>query len=89
MVKLNHSVLDVPVCDINTLMYYLETTLEHASKLIGVFMDFREDINGDSASDNSLNLEALDELMFATKKISSKADALQNKVANLKKIVNA
>lgn len=84
MKELNHNDLNQSVCEINLVMDYLDITLNHASKLLGTFMCFESDKNGNAISDTSLNFEALDELAFAVKKISSKADALQNKVAALK-----
>jgi hypothetical protein len=84
MKNLSYKELNQPVCEINLIMDYLDITLNHASKLIGTFMTFDADENGNAKTDTSLNFEALDELAFAVKKISSKADILQNKVVALK-----
>lgn len=87
MKNLNCRELNQPVCEINLIMDYLDVTLSHASRLIGAFMTFETDENANAISDTSLNFEALDELVFAAKKISSKADMLQNKIVELKKLV--
>lgn len=84
MKNLNRNELNQSVCEINLVMDYLDITLNHASKLLGTFMSFESDENENAISDTSLNLEALDELAFAVKKISSKADILQNKITALK-----
>ena len=84
MKNLSHRELNQPVCEINLVMDYLDITLNHASKLLGTFMSFDSEENGNAITDTSLNFEALDELAFAVKKISSKADILQNKVVALK-----
>lgn len=84
MKNLSHRELNQPVCEINLIMDYLDITLSHASKLLGTFMSFESDKNENAISDTSLNFEALEELAFAVKKISSKADILQNKVVALK-----
>lgn len=84
MKNLSHRELNQPVCEINLIMDYLDITLNHASKLLGTFMSFESDQSENAISDTSLNFEALDELAFAVKKISSKADILQNKVVALK-----
>lgn len=87
MKNLNCRELNQPVCEINLIIDYLDLTLNHASRLIGTFMTFETDENANAISDTSLNLEALDELVFVAKKISSKADVLQNKIVELKKLV--
>jgi hypothetical protein len=87
MKNLSHRELNQPVCEINLIVDYLDITLNHAAKLLSTFMSFDSDENGNAITDTSLNFEALDELAFAVKKISSKADVLQNKVSELKKVI--
>lgn len=87
MKNLNLSELNQSVCEINLIMDYLGITLDHADKLLGTFMCFESDDNGNAISNTSLNIEALDELVFAAKKISSKSDVLQNKIVELKNLV--
>lgn len=86
--KLNLNSFNGTVTEINALLDYLDVSLRHASHMVGSFMSFNCDDNDNITTDMSLNFEALDELVFQSKKISSKADALQNKVSELKKLVN-
>lgn len=87
MKVLNREALSAPICEINAIIDYLGIMLDHAGKLIGMFMNFDVDAADNASSDTALNFEALDELVFAVKKISSKADMLQNKVTSLKSAV--
>ena len=86
MEKMSHETISA-VYEVEALMDYLENSLSHCSHLIGSFMRFDTDENDNVITNTSLNLEALDELLFQTRKISSKSDILQNKVAELKKAI--
>ena len=85
--SLNEKDFNRVVQEIQALLYYLENSLNYAGQMVGRFMTFETDDNLNITTDMCLNCEALDELMFQAKKISSKSDMLQNKVNDLVKIV--
>lgn len=83
--NLNENLICPKVNDISSVIDYLACSIEYAGKMLGSFMRFDTDENGNIVTPMNLNFESLDELLFQCKKISSKADMLQNKVSELKK----
>ena len=83
--KLNESLICPKANDISSIIEYLECSIKYAGRMLGTFMRFDTDDNRNITTPMDLNFESLDELLFQCKKISSKADMLQNKVSELKK----
>lgn len=72
--------------EIQQLLKYIECSVEHAGNLLDLVMTgkFDDEESKEFKPFSSLNDDALLELKALVKKISSKADSLQNKVGNLK-----
>ena len=77
---------ETDVVEIQQLLKYIECSVEHAGNLLDLVMtgDFDTDPSRDFKPFSTLNNDSLLELKALVKKISSKADTLQNKVGNLK-----
>lgn len=81
------SKLDLTVQEVFQIFNYLRISLDHAEKLMGIATNYYCDSNDVEKPISNLNEEAVSELMFLTKKISSKSDILQNKVLEFSKII--
>jgi hypothetical protein len=84
----NRYIIDSESNKVSKTINYINIALEHASNLLSIFQNFEFDEEGNVVpEDNLLNIEALNELVYTAKKISSKSDVLQSKVAELASLV--
>lgn len=72
--------------EIDSIISFLKDSLEYGSNLLGHVCHYIEE-DGKEISCCGLNSEAMSELLQITKKISSKADVLQNKAKELSKLI--
>ena len=81
---MNRVVFETKLCEITQILNYLEYTIKYAGNLISTVAEFNTDNDtGDFKPLSVLNEDALMELKTLSKKISSKADSLQNKIESL------
>jgi hypothetical protein len=71
-----------------SLFSFLKNSLEYGEDLLGIANDYIRDENGEERPACTLNKEAISDLVNLCKKISSKADILQNKIQELSKHIS-
>ena len=84
----NWYTIDSESNNVSKTINYINIALEHASNLLSIFQNLEFDEEGNIVSEDTLlNIEALNELVYTAKRISSKSDVLQSKVAELASLV--